>query len=104
MPKGWWIIAIECPQTIAASTTIIVDWKFAGRRAAELSQNSCTGCQPGYRDRFLDVVSVPVLDRSKGIVVVQHYVRSSLGASTTDLAATMMAAFVVDPVELINQI
>ena len=100
---GWWIIAIKCLQTTVPSATIIVDWKFAGRSAAELSQNSCTGCQPDYRDRFLDVVSVPVLGRSKGIVVVQHYVRSSLGASTTDLAATMMA-FVADPVEIINQI
>ena len=98
---GWWIIAIKCPQTIAASATIIVDWKFAGRCAAELSQNSCTGCQPDYTDRFLDVVSAPVLDRSKGIVVVQHYVRSSLGASTTGLAKM---AFVADPIELINQI
>ena len=98
---GWWIIAIKCPQIIAASATIIVNWKFAGRRAAELSQNSCTGCQLDYRDRFLDVVSAPVLDRSKGIVVVQHYVRSSLEASTTDLAKM---AFVADHVKLINQI
>ena len=98
---GWWIIAIKCPQITAASATIIVDWKFAGRSAAELSQNSCTGCQLDYKDRFLDVVFAPVLNRSKCIVVVQHYVRSSLGASTTDLAKM---AFVADPVELINQI
>lgn len=98
---GWRIIAIERHQITAASATIIVDWKFVGRSAAELSQNSCTGCQPDYKDRFPVDVSTLVLDRSKGIVAVRHYVKGSFGWSTAGLA---MMAFVADPVEIINQI